>query len=96
MAAALVLGQLGEMAGAPMLVKNLLRLLKDDDPYAREAAARALGRIGLPAATPDVIASLTKAAQDGDITVHEAATDSISQLRELRAGTTPLQLTVSA
>jgi HEAT repeat protein len=79
-----VLGQLGDLAGAPLLVKNLTRLLEDSDPYAREAAVRTLGQIGAPAATPDVIAALTKAAQEGEINIHEAAIDSLSKLRDLR------------
>jgi HEAT repeat protein len=91
-----VLGELGEMAGAPLLVKNLTRLLEDPDAYAREAAARALGRIGAAAATPEVLAALTKATQDGEINVHEAATDSISHLRELRPAAPLQQLAATA
>jgi HEAT repeat protein len=89
------MGELGEMAGAPILIKHLTRLLDDVDPYVREAAARALGRIGASAATADVIAALTKAMQDGEITVHEAASDSLSRLRETRPAP-PLQIAASA
>lgn len=82
---ALLLVELGEMAGTREVVQLLTQLLTDDDHYVREAAARALGRMGTIATTNDVMQALTVALQDTNADVHDAALDALTTLRELRA-----------